>query len=340
MAAVDTREAFLKGETTWIQGSGKHPYKLENQDGVYSCSCPAWRNQKDAIDKRTCKHLKTLLGEEAELIRVAAAQGRKLRNDEKAKISGPPVMLAHAYDESVDPTGWWYSEKLDGVRAYWNGTDFVSRQGNIFKAPDWFKRGLPDHPLDGELWIGRQKFQETVGIVKRMNGGDLWKKVQYIVFDVPHLDGPFESRIRYASQCGQPGSFMRVLGHARVESQEHLLGLLKEFEAAGAEGLMIRKPGSLYEVGRSHSLLKVKPFKDAEAMVVGHEPGKGKHKGRVGALVVMLPDGKQFCLGTGMSDADRENPPAIGTTVTFRYTELTSGGIPKCASFVRVRVPE
>ena len=115
---------------------------------------------------------------------------------------------------------------------------------------------------------------------------------------------------------------------------------LDELVALGAEGLMIRKPGSLYEVGRSHTILKVKPFKDADAVVVGHEPGKGRHKGRLGGLVLRLPDGKEFNVGTGLSDDERRNPPPVGSTVTYAYTEHTSDGIPKCASFLRVRPEE
>jgi len=105
----------------------------------------------------------------------------------------------------------------------------------------------------------------------------------------------------------------------------------------GGEGLMLRQPGSLYVAGRSATLLKVKNFQDAEARVLGHEPGAGRHKGRLGALLVELPNGKRFSVGTGFSDAERENPPPIGSVINFRYQELSEGGVPRFPSYVGVR---
>lgn len=357
------------GDVTYVQGSGSKPYELKNVEGVLSCSCPAWRNQGLAIDKRTCKHLKKVRGDAAEAARVggvpapaqpaptapavtspgaqaivarAAAQGRKLRPDEKAKLYGPPVLLAHSFEDykDLDPTGWWYSEKLDGVRAYWNGKDFVSREGNVFHAPDWFKAPLPKGVvLDGELWMGRRMFQKTLSVVRRHNWGDLAKRVRYVIFDVPEHGGIFEARLNEAFNHTIAANVPHFVAHPHdlVKSRDHLMAELAKIEALGGEGLMIRKPGSLYEVGRSDTLLKAKPFKDAEAEVVGHVPGKGKHKGVLGGLEVRMPDGKTFNVGTGLTDADRRNPPKIGATITYRYTELTDRGIPKCASFVATR---
>ncbi len=101
---------------------------------------------------------------------------------------------------------------------------------------------------------------------------------------------------------------------------------------------MLRQPGSRYVAGRSSTLLKVKTFHDAEATVVGHQAGTGRHKGRLGALLVRLPDGTDFAIGTGFSDRERENPPAIGATVTFRYQELSDTGVPRFPSWVGVRL--
>src|SRR5262245_42829230 len=155
------------GESIEMQGSGSKPYVLKNVGGVYSCSCPAWRNQSIGIEKRTCKHLRKLRGDAAEEARIGGAvPGRKGAAEEDA-AQAPPLPLAESWDFSADPTGWWLSEKLDGVRAYWDGKQFFSRLGNLFHAPDWFVAGLPDVPLDGELWIGRKKFQRTVSIARR-----------------------------------------------------------------------------------------------------------------------------------------------------------------------------
>jgi DNA ligase-1 len=112
---------------------------------------------------------------------------------------------------------------------------------------------------------------------------------------------------------------------------------LTRVESLGGEGLMLRQPGSKYAVGRSFTLLKVKTFHDAEAVVIGHQAGTGRHKGRLGALLVRLADGTDFAIGTGFSDRDREKPPGMGATVTFRYQELSDAGVPRFPSYVGVR---
>lgn len=99
---------------------------------------------------------------------------------------------------------------------------------------------------------------------------------------------------------------------------------------------MLRKRLGLYQAGRSSNVVKMKVADDAEAEVIGHLPGKGKHEGRLGALVVKMPNGVQFRVGTGFSDAQREDPPAIGSHITYRYNGFTKNGIPKFARFMRV----
>src|SRR5947207_6908687 len=101
---------------------------------------------------------------------------------------------------------------------------------------------------------------------------------------------------------------------------------------------MLLQTESKYVAGRSSTLLKVKAFHDAEAVVTEHQPGAGKHQGRMGALLVRLPDGTDFAIGTGFSDRERENPPAIGATVTFRYQELSEAGVPRFPSWVGIRI--
>jgi DNA ligase-1 len=117
----------------------------------------------------------------------------------------------------------------------------------------------------------------------------------------------------------------------------HLRRKLGEIESLGGEGLMLRKPNSQYTVGRSYDLLKVKTFEDAEATVIKHLPGSGKHSGRLGALQVELPSGIQFAIGTGFTDQERENPPPVGSIITFKYYGFHESGIPRFASFLRVR---
>jgi hypothetical protein len=173
------------GESTEMQGSGSKPYVLKNVGGVYSCSCPAWRNQSIAIEKRSCKHLRKLRGDEAEQARVGNTIAVPAKEAGK-KAQAPPLLLAESWDGERNLAGWWMSEKLDGVRAFWTGNGiFLSRLGNPLHAPDWFCQGLPKEPLDGEFWIGRKKFQRTVGIVRRQDKTDLWKEVRFRVFDAP-----------------------------------------------------------------------------------------------------------------------------------------------------------
>lgn len=330
------------GESTFVQGSGAKPYELKNTGGVYSCSCPAWRNQSVAIERRTCKHLKKLRGEAAEIARVgtAAAPTREQRDKSAARQvaqeKAAPVLLAETWDGQLDPTGWWLSEKLDGVRAYWDGSKLLSRLGNVLHAPDWFVAGLPRQPLDGELFLGRKSFQKTTAIVRRQDKSDHWKQVRFLIFDAPGHGGVFEERVKWIGALAKH-EYAAAHPHALCRGLAHLKEELAKVEALGGEGLMLRQPKSAYVAGRSATLLKVKSFKDDEAVVIGHQAGAGRHKGRLGALLVRLADGTEFSIGTGFSDKQREAPPAVGSVVVFRYQELSDGGVPRFPSFHGVR---
>jgi DNA ligase-1 len=340
------------GEEAQVKGSGSSIYTLKNSGGVYSCTCPAWLHQSIGIERRTCKHLRAYRGDEAETKRlgsVEALSGRPSRPkrpageggaEEEAGGEEPPVLLAHKWENDVDLTGWWISEKLDGVRAYWDGTQFLSRLGNKFFAPPWFTEKLPKHPLDGELWGGRKKFQQTVGIVKRQDETPLWKELQYVIFDAPAHGGVFEERVEFIERLVRElkVTWLVACAQERCSDTEHLKRELARVEALGGEGLMMRQPKSRYEAGRSNTLLKVKTFHDSEARVIGHEPGRGKHKGRLGALLCEMPDGTQFNVGTGFSDHERQHPPKIGAIVTYRYQELSNAGVPRFPSFVGERI--
>jgi DNA ligase-1 len=327
------------GQSAEMQGSGSKPYILKNVGGVYSCTCPAWRNQSAGIERRTCKHLRKLRGDTAEEARIGSAMPAAPVKAANAKDTTPALLLAESWDNERDLRGWWMSEKLDGVRAFWDGKQFLSRQGNIYHAPDWFLAGLPDVPLDGELWIDRKKFQRTVSIVRRQDKSDLWQEVRYLVFDAPAHADAFEARLRFCRDLVVKVAKPYILAHDHEECRDlgHLRKELARVEGLGGEGLMLREPGSKYEKGRSATLLKVKTFHDADAKVIGHEPGKGKHKGRLGALFVQLPNGTKFSVGTGFSDAERSAPPPVGSTITFRYQELSEAGVPRFPSYVRLR---
>jgi DNA ligase-1 len=343
MADEPAGKTLAEGVEVTVQGSSS-TYTLSRSGAVTMCSCPAWRNQGAAIDRRTCKHLRAYLGDAVESARVGAAPPKRAaasggRAQAVKKDSAPPILLAHKWELTHDPTGWWMSEKLDGLRAYWDGTRFLSRLGNTFVAPAWFTEQLPTEVLDGELWAGRKRFGRANGIVRSGAGSDEWKGVSFVVFDAPNATGGFEDRIAHARQLlANHATHARVLDHDVCSGLDHLRAELARVEGLGGEGLMLRKPGSSYAVGRSTTLLKVKTFHDAEARVIGHAPGTGKHEGRLGALVCQLPSGATFNVGTGFSDAEREAPPAIGSAITFRYQELSDDGVPRFPSYVGERV--
>jgi DNA ligase-1 len=337
-AAAAVNDIADGGEVT-VSGSGSSKYVLRNTGGVYSCTCPAWRNQSVHIDRRTCKHLRRLRGEAAEEARLGALPVRAPSSGGSTSgADAPPLLLAHRWEQQ-DPTGWWMSEKLDGVRAYWDGKRFVSRLGNQYVAPAWFVEGLPDFPLDGELFAGRGRFQQAVSVARRMDAGEAWRALSFVIFDAPAVDAGFEDRIAHLEDCftRRPFPLARVLDHRPCKGHDDLAAELRRIEELGGEGLMLRRPGSRYEVGRSETLLKVKSFLDTEARIVGHQTGTGRHKGRLGAFEVELPDGTRFKVGTGMSDAERERPLPVGEVITVRYQELTDAGVPRFPTYVGPR---
>jgi len=251
----------------------------------------------------------------------------------------PPVMLATEFKTTLPVDHYLISEKLDGVRAFWNGTAFLTRQGHEIKAPDWFTSGLPDVRLDGELWIGRQRFAEVSGIVRREQPDDDWKRVRYVIFDLPEYPGVFSQRSKQLTQLvakiDQP--WIAGVDYFQLSNLPELESTLKQLSQAGAEGLMLHHKKGIYQAGRSTALLKYKLYQDAEAVVVGYTPGKGQFSGMTGALVVRLSDGRQMKIGSGLSHSERRNPPAKGSTITYRFNGYTTTGLPRFARFMRVR---
>lgn len=245
-------------------------------------------------------------------------------------------MLAKTY-EGQDPTGWMMSEKLDGVRAIWTGFDLITRNGKPIHAPQWFLDQLPlGICLDGELTCGRGLFQRTVSIVRKIKPTEEWHDIIYMVFDAPDSTNRFYDRLQRV--CSMFVDLPNVWPHRHEMcfSINHLHMTYKRIIDDGGEGLMLRNPASLYEAKRSNNLLKYKPLETDEAVVVGHYPGEGKHTGRLGALACVWR-GVHFSIGTGLSDYERENPPALGARVTFSYQCLTDDGVPRFPVFITER---
>jgi DNA ligase-1 len=255
----------------------------------------------------------------------------------------PSLLLAEIYRDSVDVSAYLVSEKLDGVRAVWDGKTLRFRSGREVKAPDWFIAGLPATPLDGELWAGRGSFERLSGIVRKEAPVDAeWRDVRYMVFELPDAPGSFAERAETIKRTVQAAKvlWLQAIEQNPAVDRQNLQKIFKAVLRAGGEGVMLHRADAPYVTGRSDVLLKVKPWLDAEAEVVAHLPGKGRHTGRLGALRVRLPDGREFSLGSGFTDAQRDNPPPVGSTVTYRYRDLTASGLPRFASFLRVRAAE
>lgn len=260
-----------------------------------------------------------------------------------AYAKAPDILLAHIYKQGINVREYLVSEKLDGIRAIWDGRQMVSRQGHPIHAPEWFTRSFPNLPLDGELWIARGQFELLSSTVRQSVPEDAaWRKVSYYVFELPNDDRSFAERALKIEQLVRKinSPYLKAIKQFHVQDEQSLKRSLDSVVAKHGEGLMLHRADAPYLTGRNHALLKLKPQLDAEAKVIAHLPGKGKYLGKMGALLVEMPDGLRFKLGTGFTDAERANPPPIGSQVTYTYRDLTHKGKPKFASFLRIRPPE
>lgn len=252
------------------------------------------------------------------------------------------LQLARTAAPDVDPRGFLVSEKLDGVRALWDGQRLRFRSGLPVLAPQWFVSRLPAVPLDGELWMGRGTFDALSGAVRRGAAVDAeWRAIRYELFDLPRAPGPFAERARRLAALVHVAGFpaLRAVVQHELPDRDALQRLYAQVLRGGGEGLVLHHARALWSAGRSDAVLKFKPVADAEAQVVAHVPGRGRHEGRLGALQVRTPGGVEFLLGTGLTDAQRERPPAIGSWVTYAYRGTTAQGVPRFASYVRLRDP-
>ena len=253
----------------------------------------------------------------------------------------PALLLANVYRPGMPLADYWVSEKYDGVRGYWDGHTLRTRGGETVAAPAWFTAGWPTTPMDGELWAGRGRFAHAQSTTRQQQPDEAaWRQMRFMVFDLPAHGGVFDERLGALKTlvASIEQDWVQAVPQQRVATDAALQALLQRTVRAGGEGLMLHKGSSLYRSGRSDDLIKLKTHDDAEALVVGHLPGKGKHAGRLGALLVEMPTGQRFKLGAGLTDADRDQPPPLGSWVTYRYRGTHDGGLPRFASFVRVRL--
>jgi len=256
--------------------------------------------------------------------------------------SRPGLFLPKVYEAGqVDVRGWLMSEKLDGVRAYWNGQQLLSRGGQVIHAPAWFLKGFPAFELDGELWTKRQDFENIVSIVRQQKPDNRWHQMTYQVFEVPNQPGGLLERLAVleAYLKKQPLPQVRLIPQMPVETTAQVQETLDRLVERGAEGLILRQASQPYVTGRTQTALKVKTYWDDECQVVGYTPGKGRFEGFVGSLVCDW-QGQQIKLGSGLSVPERETPPPLKAWVTFKYYGLTQSGKPRFPVFLRVRTDQ
>jgi len=268
-----------------------------------------------------------------------------------ARSDAVPLLLAQDAPPDIDPAGYLVSEKYDGVRALWDGHSLRFRSGLVVPAPAWFTARLPAEPLDGELWLARGGFETGSGIVRRKQPRDAeWQQMHYMVFELPGAAGDFAERAARLRDIARAADWPQLVAapQTAVADRAALQRRLDAVVSGGGEGLMLHRADAPYRAGRSADLLKLKPVQDAEAVVVGHQAGQGRLAGRMGALRVRSAGGEglegreggaEFLLGTGFSDAQRENPPPLGAVVTYTYRGRTAQGLPRFASFLRLRDP-
>lgn len=252
------------------------------------------------------------------------------------------AQLAKVYDQENASaiSNYLVSEKYDGVRAIWTGEQLLTRHGNPISAPEWFTSPLPAVWLDGELWTRRQDFDALSGIVRTQTPDhDLWRQVTYMVFDMPDAAVPFDERYNNYSRLVEQINVehIQAIKQQRFDSNHALSEHLQKMVEKGAEGLMLHLASARHRPSRSDALLKLKPYFDDEAEVIAYLPGRGKYTGMLGALRVRNQQGIEFSIGTGFTDAERANPPPIGSIITYKYHGFTKNDVPRFASFLRIR---
>lgn len=254
--------------------------------------------------------------------------------------SKPPIQLAKPYKQPVLIQEYFVSEKLDGIRGYWTGKHLLTRSGKLINTPEFFTQDWPNFPLDGEIWLARTSFETTLSIVRKQEPiGQEWQKLTFMVFDLPAHKGRFIERVEAMQALGDNNTNMhlKVIKQHKFHDHKNLLAYFERIVDEGGEGLMLHHQNALYHIGRTANIMKLKPFDDADGEVIEHLPGKGKYKGMLGAIRVKTADGIIFKIGSGFSDNERESPPEVGSIVTFKYSGKTRQGVPRFASFLRVR---
>jgi DNA ligase-1 len=245
----------------------------------------------------------------------------------------PNLFLLERYQNDINTTGWYMSEKLDGVRAFWDGEKLISRSGKIFNPPHFFLKDFPKHKLDGELWTKRNDFSNILSIVSQDNPHDGWKNITYNIFEVPESNGDLMQRLSNVKE----NKYIKKIKQIKIQNSSDLETFLKSVENKEGEGVVVRDGSLDYYTGRTQNALKLKSYIDDECEVVGYNSGHGKYDGLVGSLSCRMDNMQVIKIGSGLSELQREFPPKIGAIITFKYYGLTSKGNPRFPIFLKER---
>jgi DNA ligase-1 len=263
--------------------------------------------------------------------------------------SKPDIQQGVHYKSSIDITQYWVSEKLDGMRGYWDGKKLISRQGNIIWTPKWFTKNWPATNMDGELWIKRNSFQALMSCIKTIKNVELddkniinncWHHIRFMMFDLPKHKGDFNHRIQVMTHINSKNlsPYLAMVPQFKMANNTQLHKKLAQITANDGEGLMLHLGKSFYTAGRTINIMKLKISEDAEAKVIAHFSGKGKYENMLGSIKVIASDGVTFKIGSGFTDKDRRNPPPLGSIITFKYNGKTQDGVPRFARYFRERL--
>ncbi len=248
--------------------------------------------------------------------------------------SKPQLLLLKTYsDQNI--SGWVMSEKLDGIRAYWNGKKLLSRNGKEIFAPTWFTKDYPPFEIDGELWTKRGDFDNISSIVRDKIPSKYWKDIKHHIFEVPNAKGNLFERLNKVKPY--ENNIIKIIPQIKIINKSHLKEFHKKLEILGAEGVVVRDPKASYINKRTSKALKVKSFQDTECRIIGYTQGKGKYKDKVGAIICKMENKVIFKIGSGLSDKFRTNPLKIGTIVTFKYQNITKNGKPRFPVYLRIK---
>lgn len=254
---------------------------------------------------------------------------------------GHEIVLLHSFDEkqiAQNPQNYLWSEKLDGVRAYWDGKALYTRNGNKLNPPAFFLRDFPPFALDGELWSKRGEFEKIASIIQTQKDLSKWQELKFYIFEVPHQKGGLLQRLEFLKAYLQNhnATHIAIIPQNPVKNLQDLYHHLQNIIDRGGEGLVIREKNLAYYTGRKKAAMKLKPYQDSECKITQYFKGKGKFEGMVGSFLCQ-DQNQRIRIGSGMDENFRKNPPPLGTIITYKFFGRTQKGKPRFPTFLRIR---